>query len=153
MRIDTNASAMRQAIYVKIATPTEPSSHAWSFSARNSAAGIIVAYQGTDPSTPVDASSGQPNPASISITAPALSTTVPGALLVGFFGTVSNPSITPPPGMIEQTETIQNAGKNKISLETADTLLAATGSSGTRTATASQGSANIGQLIAIRPLT
>ncbi|HET6918373.1 MAG TPA: hypothetical protein VFI46_02790 [Jiangellaceae bacterium] len=153
VRTDTNASAMRQAIYVKIATPTEPSSHAWSFSARNSAAGIIVAYQGTDPSTPVDASSGQPNPASTSITAPALSTTVPGALLVGFFGTVSNPSITPPPGMIEQTETIQNAGKNKISLETADTLLAATGSSGTRTATASQGSANIGQLIAIRPLT
>jgi len=153
VRVDTNASAMRQAIYIRIATATEPSSFTWSFSASMSAAGVIAAYQGADPTTPVDASSGQPNPASTSITAPALSTTVSGALLIGFFGTVGNPATTPPPGMIEQADVLQNAGKNKISLEAADTLLAATGSSGAQTATASQASANIGQLIAIRPLT
>jgi len=144
---------MRQAIYIRIATATEPSSFTWSFSASMSAAGVIAAYQGADPTTPVDASSGQPNPASTSITAPALSTTVSGALLIGFFGTVGNPATTPPPGMIEQADVLQNAGKNKISLEAADTLLTATGSSGTQTATASQASTNIGQLIAIRPLT
>jgi sugar lactone lactonase YvrE len=150
-RIDTNGSAMRQVVYTKFAAGSEPSSYTWSFSAKASSAGIIVAYQGIDVATPVDASSGQPNPASTAITAPALSASVPGTLLVGFFGTAGNAATAPPTGMIEQAEIIQSAGKNKMSLEAADAFLAGTGSSGTRVATAGSASANVGQLVALRP--
>jgi hypothetical protein len=151
VRLDVNSSTMRQAIYTKIAATSEPSSYTWSFSAKGSTTGIIAAYQGVDPTTPVDAASGQATAASTSITAPAVTTTVPGTLLVGFFGTAANPATTPPFGMIEQAELVQNAGKNKSSLETADAFLPATGSSGTRVATASTASTNVGQLVAIRP--
>jgi hypothetical protein len=151
VRVDTNTSNMRQAIYSKIATTAEPSSYTWTFSTKGSANGIIAAYQGVDPTTPVDTASGQPNDSSKSITAPALTTTVPGTLLVGFFGTASNSSTAPPSGMLEQAEVVQSGGKNKISLETADAFLPGSGSSGPRVATASAAAANVGQLLAIRP--
>ena len=72
-------------------------------------------------------------------------------LLVGFFGIANNPSITEPEGMVEQVEVVQNAGKDKLSMEAADEVLSATGSSGPRTASANQTGATIGQLVALRP--
>jgi hypothetical protein len=152
VRVDTNGSTMRQAVYARTATASEPSTYSWSFSAGTaSAGGLVLAYRGVDTSASVDASSGQPNASSGAITAPTLTTTVPDTLLIGFFGIANNPSITEPPGMIEQVEVVQNAGKDKLAMEAADEVLSATGSSGSRAATANQSGANIGQLVALRP--
>jgi hypothetical protein len=151
-RVDTHGSTMRQAVYHRVATATEPSSYSWGFSARTaSTGGLVLAYQGVDTVTPVDAASGRPNTASSSITAPALSTSVSETLLVGLFGVANNPTITEPPGMLEQAEVVQNAGRDKLAMEAADSVLPGTGSSGAMTATANKSGDNIGQLIALRP--
>jgi len=152
VRVDTDGSTMRQAVYTRTATSGEPSAYSWSFSARTaSAGGLVVAYHGVDTASPIDASSGRANAESDAITAPSLSTTVTDTLLVGFFSIANNPSITEPPGMIEQAEVVQNAGKDKLSAATADEVLPASGGSGSRTATANQSGVNIGQLVALRP--
>lgn len=76
---------------------------------------------------------------------------MPDTLLVGFFGLANNPSIQPPPGMVERTETRQNGGSNRLALEAADQVLQAAGSTGPRTAAASNSGVSIGQLVALRP--
>ena len=152
VRTDTNATAMRQAVYNKVATSNEPKSYSWDFSPRRSTAGIILVYQGAAGVSPVESSSGEPSSgASNSVTAPGVSPTATDSLVVGFFGMVGNPSITPPPGMFERAEIAQNGGPARIVLEASDELRPPSGATGARTATGTQSQANIGQLVVIRP--
>ncbi|MBA3430786.1 MAG: putative Ig domain-containing protein, partial [Actinobacteria bacterium] len=88
VRADTDGTAMRQAIYYKVATSSEPRTYKWTFSARRSTAVVIAAYQGAASVVAIDAHDGQANPASTSISAPGVSTSMPDAVLVGFFGMV-----------------------------------------------------------------
>ncbi len=152
VRTDTNGTAMRQAIYYKVAASNEPKSYSWSISPKRSAAGMILAYQGAATASPiVEASSGQANLVSREIFAPGIAPTSGEALLVGFFGVASNPTITPPSQMIERAEIAQNGNPNRIVLETADQILGPPDPTGSRAATASQAGLSIGQLVAIRP--
>jgi hypothetical protein len=151
VRTDTNGSAMRQAVYFKVATSNEPRSYSWGFSPRRSTAGIILVYQGAAGVSPVEASSGQVSGASNSVTAPSVSTAATDYLVVGFFGMAGNPSVTPPAEMLERAEIVQNGGQTKIMLEASDELRPPSGPTGARTATGSQSRANIGQLVVIRP--
>ena len=151
IRTTTNGTAMRQAVYYRIATASEPSSYRWTFSDTRSAAATILAYRGAAAATPVNASTGRTNASSTSVVANSVTTTVPNALLVGFFGLASNPSVNPPTGMIEAAEATQSGGQDKMVIEAADALLPASGATGNRTAVASSAAVNIGQLVAIRP--
>jgi hypothetical protein len=152
VRDDANGSTMRQAIYRRVAASGEPSSYAFGLSARTSSVvGEIVAYEGVDTLSPVDGSSGAPSSVSGVITAPPATTTVDDTMLVGFFGIESNSSITPPDGMIEQVERVQNAGRDKLTLAAADQVLSAAGASGPRSAAIDKNGDAIGQLVALRP--
>ena len=86
IRTTTNGTTMRQAVYYRIATASEPSSYRWTFSDTRSAAATILAYRGAAAATPVNASTGRTNASSTSVVANSVTTTVPNALLVGFFG-------------------------------------------------------------------
>jgi hypothetical protein len=143
----TSGTAMRQVVYTKVATSTEPASYAWTF-AKSSAAGAVLTYRGA---TSVESSSGRANPPSKNITASSTSAGLVGSIVIGVFGMANNPMVKPPAGMVEQVEVAQNGGKAKVSIELADSIVRFAGSTGDRTATATQGGANVGQLLVIRP--
>jgi Calcineurin-like phosphoesterase len=140
----------RQAVYWKLAGANEPASYTFTFSAPKSAAGGIVAYAGVNPITPIDAHSGRANAASTSVTAPSLTTSAPGAMLVFFGGTRPTATFTPPPGMQERWDRAAG-GSFPTSTEAADQLLTSAGASGTRVARATSSNTSIGQLVALRP--
>ena len=147
---DVSGSALRQVLFYRFATASEPTSYTWALGASRAAAGAMTAYRGVDTTQPIDVSNGQANASSTSITAPTVTTIVIDTLLVGAFGTATNPTVTPAAGMIEQSE-ILTTGKNKLAIEVADQIRAAAGSTGARVATADKAAVNIGQLVALRP--
>ena len=152
VRLDINATTMRQAIFVRTAGGSEPGSYTFSLSTAQSAAGGIVAYSGVDGSNPIDAHGGQANAASTSITAPSISTTGPDRMLVGFFGTAALTTIAPPAGMTERfDQTVPATNQFKVTSEASDASVAATGATGPRVALAANSAANVGQLVALRP--
>ena len=145
-----SGSNLRQVVYVRVAAAGENASYTWAFSSSVTAAGIIDAYVGVDPAQPVDVSGGLANASSTSILAPSISKST-GVLLIGFFGTLTNATIAPPTGMVEQAETVAT-GKQKLALETADQILGVAALTGTRTASADKAAVNIGQTIVLRAI-
>ncbi len=153
LRRDNNGSILAQAVYYKFATATEPASTTWGISPNNRAVGAIIAYRGVDTAAPINASGGQINAFSLSVTAPSVTTTVANARLVGFFGTTNgNTSFTSPSGMAERIDVGTGAGPNGVTITVTDSIQADAVASGTRTATAKTAAANIGQLVALRPV-
>jgi hypothetical protein len=151
VRLDINATTMRQAVFVKTAG-AEPGSYTFSLSSAQSATGGIVAYSGVDGSNPIDAHGGQINAASTSITAPSITTGGPDRMVVGFFGTAALTTIGPPASMTERfDQTVPATNQYKVTGEASDAPLAAAGATGQRTALAANSAANVGQLVALRP--
>ncbi|MGZ6557585.1 MAG: hypothetical protein ACXVEY_12180, partial [Actinomycetota bacterium] len=156
IRSDAAGTSMTQFAYYKRAGASEPSSYSWSFSSARLATGVVIAYSGVSTVSPVGVSGGQVNASSISIAAPAVSTTVADSLVVGFFGIFTNTTITPPSGMIEQGEQAATlSGKQKpaigVTTEVADLVQPVVGSTDSRTATGAKAAVNIGQLIVLIP--
>jgi chitodextrinase len=151
VRKDQNSTTMGQWIFVKVAGSAEPASYTFTLSASQAAAGGILSYTGVNTSSPIDTSGGQSNASSMAVTAPSITTSVPNALVVGFFGIASAATITAPAGMSERGEQASTAGSFKVDSEVADALQSAAGASGSKIAAATGSSANIGQLVALRP--
>ena len=149
-------NSVRQAVYVKVATASEPSAYTWTLSTSTSRrlAGGIISYAGVDTAQPVDAHAGATNAGGgTAVTAPSVTTTVENALLVHLAAVNAEGSLTPPTGMTERWE--QTAWKadspRDVTASTSDNTQAATGATGPRTATASNPGPNIGVLLALRP--
>jgi hypothetical protein len=133
----------------------DPSSSTWTFSRRRSAAGIVVAYEGVDPSDPVVAADGAPNRGSTAITAPSVKVKDVGALLVGIFGVAARARVHLPPGMVAQAQARAWAigGAYPLAMRSADDVIDAAGSTGARVATATTAGAGVGQALLLRPAT
>ena len=152
VRQDVSGTTMRQAVFVRIAGASEPTTYVFTLSSSQSAAGGIVAYSGVDPTGPIDAHGGGVNASSTSITAPSITTTGPGAMLVGLFGIAQLTTQTPPAGMTERyDQAVPSTNTYKVTTAGADELAPAAGATGTRVAVAATSGINIGQLIALRP--
>jgi hypothetical protein len=152
VRTDTRGNALRQAVFVHVAAPGEPTSYTWSFSQALTAVGTIAAYSGVDTANPINAHNGQATASSTTITAPSVTTNVANAELVAFFGITGKTGLTPPSGMTEQREvSTPNGVGTKVTGALADALRLPSGATGSRVATAVDAGANIGQLVALRP--
>ena len=152
VRTDLNGTAVRKATYVRVAGGSEPASYVWGFDRRPSAVGSILAYSGVSGSTPVEASSGRANAASKLVTAPSVTTTSPGALVVGLFTVNKRAGLTPPTGMVERSEVSSPAAVTyPVTGESADLVRASAGASGDKAATSTLSGASIGQQIALTP--
>src|SRR5439155_22366620 len=103
IRRDNSTTALAMATDYNVALSTEPASYSWGLGSSNVAAsGGILAYANVDTSAPINASGGLVNGSSASVTAPSITTTVANTMLVGFFGSASSSSFTPPTGMTER---------------------------------------------------
>ena len=149
VRTDSNGTALRQALYVRTAQAGEPTSYTLGFGNKYSVSGAVLAYTGVSTSQPIDGATGLANASSNSISSTALTTTVSDTAVVGFFGTATNTTVSPPSGMREQAEIA--AGRDKVTSEAADLLQPGAGSTGARIATSTAAAVNIGQLVALRP--
>jgi streptogramin lyase len=150
--INPNALHLVQADYVHVLGTNEPQSYTWNFSAANGASGGIVAYGGVDPVKPVDASSGAVTPATATqFTAPSITTSQPGDVLLDVTGIGVNRTLMAPAAMTPEYTNATTASGQKTQILAADQVLASAGASGSRTVTADAAAVGIAQLIALRP--
>ena len=136
--------------YYHVAGAAEPASYSWTLSTSTTGSAGIARYSGVSNASPLDvpASTAGNSAAVSSLAVPAVTTTRPGALLIG--GAAVNSSnltvlITAPGGMTERWDL---GGKRH---EYDDALQAAVGSSGSRTWTFSAARAAAAWLAALRP--
>ncbi len=150
LAVRTNSTTVQgQAVYWALGNVA---SYAFTLGGAPTIIGFTLAYTGVDNTTPMDvAAVGQANVSGTLITAPSIITVTANAMLVGFFGILSNSTFSLEFGTHRQSGSF--AGQNaSVSVDAADAVQAATGASGTKTATASVAAVNIGQLIALRPV-
>ena len=145
-----------KATYWHLVGAADPATYAWTFSVSSSAAAILLAYGGVDPTTPIDVFSNRTNTGiSAQVNATDVTTTVNGAMLVALFGIADGASFTPPTGMTERADVSQASGATttRVAAEAADQLRPTAGPTGglVRTATSTGNGYGIGQLIVLRP--
>jgi hypothetical protein len=141
-----NGTSMRQLVYWRVAG-SEPAGYTWSYGEGRAASGAIIAYSGVSATNPVQAFSAGTG-ATTAITAPSVTSTVAGAMIVGAFGINADSTIAPPAGMTERGEIVS---ATRLRTEVSDVVLSAAGPTGAKAATAATAAANVGQLIALRP--
>ncbi len=145
---NSNGSELTQRIYTKVAGTAEPASYQWSYDETRAASGGILAYRGVSTTAPIAIVGTVGRATSTAITAPSVTTSFDGAVVLGAFGINNGSSITQPAGMTERGEI---ASGSKIKTEVAEVVQASAGATGAKTATAASSGVNIGQLIVLRP--
>jgi len=151
VRVDTSGSTLRQAIYYRLATSSEPASYTWSFSGSTGAAGIIAAYRGVSTTSPIDAHSGRVNPSSTQVPTNAITTITNHSAVVALYGMAWNTTLNLPAALDERAEASMQRSRSRVALALGDRVAAVPGSTGTLTATSGKSSVSIGQLLALRP--
>ena len=149
-------NAIRQAVYYRVATSSDPTSYTWNLSVNTTRrlAGGLTAYSGVDTANPVDAANAAVQPAATTVlAAPSLTASVPGTQLLHLAAVNAEGTIAPPQGMDERWEASSPNGKSARDAlaAVADMGLASAGGTGVRTAVASQAGPNISMALLLRP--
>lgn len=134
----TGGFGNRLFVYRRVATGAEPARYTWRFGntpVHTGATGGIVSFSGVDTANPIDVQAGQTTPSSTSHTAPSLTTTVAGTMLLSTHSENSSVAWTPPAGMTERVDIAShNVGNSVgIALEMNTQPFAGPGATGTRT--------------------
>jgi hypothetical protein len=138
--------------YRRVAGASEPASYTWTYPENHTAAGAIAAYTGVDTSDPVQVTSGRVNGKSVSLTAPSITTTKPGTMVVGVFGVGRKTTINRPSGMKERADVASTNGTKNVTAELSELLLVGPAITGDKVATAGAAGKNAGQLIGLNPI-
>lgn len=152
IRADLAGGTLTQALYYKFRAAGD-GAYTWDGWGAAAAAGIVVAYRGATVANPVDASAAQTgNGDAVSI--PALTTSIGGTVIVGFFGKAWGDSNFPQPAAMASRENEETGGGNNgVSLLAADEVRTGPGTTTARTSDfGAPGRAWIGQAVALRPL-
>src|SRR5690606_2750085 len=100
-----SGNSNRLASYYRVANAAEPASYTWTFSASNSGAvGGIASFRGVDTTTPIDDEAGQATGTGLGHTAPSVTTSLDGGMLVTAHELSSAVTWTPPGGMTEAVD-------------------------------------------------
>ena len=152
-RQNANTSSVAAAYY-RVAGASEPASYTWTLSNGHAGAvGGILSYSGVDNALPIDVSAKAATPRSLSHTAPSVTTSLAGAMLITIHEYSSARVWTPPPGMTERVDMASGAAGNAgVTLEMNELLLDVAGAGGAKTARASANSDTGATIsIALRP--
>jgi hypothetical protein len=141
----TNGNFIRQATYYRIASSSEPASYTWTWTGSQPAAGGMMAYYGVKGSSPLDVV-GAANTANntTTVTAPGLTTSAGGALVLAFFASNSNSTYSTAAGMAER----HDAATTGMSNATDDMSQVTAGATGDKTSTASASGRVVGHQVA-----
>lgn len=151
-RVDSTNFVVAE-LYMKVAGGSEPASYTLDHAgAVSHDIGVIIAYSNPHPVTPQDVFGGQTNTSlSTSATAPSITTTGTNKRVIGIFcGNNEDFTWTPPSGMTERVDVQAASGAgHRGTICITDELVAASGATGTRVATASDVVFSICFLIAL----
>ncbi len=138
-QVQANPNSSVLATYYRVAGASEAASYTWTLSSSHSGAvGGIITYSGVDTSAPIDVSAQATTPNDSVHTAPSVTTTQAGDMLITVHEYTSTRSWLPPTGMTERVDiaSVSNTSSG-VTLEMNELLLGAAGPTGTKTATAS----------------
>lgn len=139
------------ATYRRFAGGSEPTSYSWSISPTARASGGIARFSGVDSSNPIaDANDSNASNSSASLAVGSVTPSSGNTMLVGVFASDSNATFLAPGGMTERFD-LSNVNAGGPATMVATQGQASSGSSGSRTATASLSARWAAQLIALRP--
>ncbi|MGH9036253.1 MAG: hypothetical protein ACRD0O_10855, partial [Acidimicrobiia bacterium] len=152
----TSTGALRQAVYYRVATDSEPSAYTWALDTNTTRrlAGGLTAYSGVDTTDPINGHGASIQTAdSTAVSAPSLDASMPDALLLHLAAVNAEGTITPPEGMTERWEASSPNPKNSRDAlaASADVGIGGTGPTGVRTATTSQAGPSIAVALLLRP--
>jgi hypothetical protein len=147
VRVDSNGTTMRQAIYRKIAAGGDAAS-TWTLNKAQATVVQTLAYRGVDTTNPVVASAGQVT-TTATLTSPAVAT-VSGSPVLTVAGIARQTTLTPPSTLTERSENASTSSSYKISADAADTVATGT-TAGPFTTTAGGSAAGIAQTVSLRP--
>jgi hypothetical protein len=127
------------AVYYRVATAGEPANYTWTFNGSTGSAGGIQAFSGVDLTDPYDVENGLPTATGLSHAAPAVTTTTANSMVVTTHAFASGATWTPPAGMTQAYDVSANPVPDEfgVSIIGSYAIQAAAGSTGTKTATAS----------------
>jgi hypothetical protein len=154
VRADTIPGVLGQAVYVKVAGAAEPPSYTWTLSDFRRMAGGITTYAGVDTAQPVDVHAATVSPdGATALTAPSVTTTVAGTLLVHVAAISAEGNLDPAPGMTERWEAASPNGSNSRDAlaSVSDAPQPVAGPTGPRTVTATRPGPRIAAHLALRP--
>lgn len=142
--IQASGTSSKQATYYKAAGGSEPSSYSWTFGSSTGSAGGIATFYNINTSNPVNVENGQATASSLSHATPSVTTTVANTMVVATHSFTSSATWTPPAGMTEVVDRASTSvpNTNGISIEISYAAKAASGATGTKTATASSNAKN-----------
>lgn len=135
----TNANSSVLATYYRVVGAGEGASYTWTISSSHrGAVGGIVTYSGVDTSAPIDVSAQAATPNDSVHTAPSVTTTQAGDMLITVHEYTSTRSWLPPTGMTERVDiaTVSSTSSG-VTLGMNELTLDAAGPTGAKTATAS----------------
>ncbi|OGG73871.1 hypothetical protein A3A40_02570 [Candidatus Kaiserbacteria bacterium RIFCSPLOWO2_01_FULL_54_20] len=134
--------------YWKVAGDSEPAAYTWTITPQTRAVGGITRYTGVDATNPIDTSSGNTGRSNVA-TAPSITTASSNEELVTLFAADARVQFSAPTGMVEKYDT--SNGSSPSTAED-DSLQAAAGATGPKTATISSSRRNwAAQLVALHP--
>jgi RHS repeat-associated protein len=148
---NTANTSSTESIYWHVAGASEPATYNFTFSAPTEATGAIVGYTGADPNTPIDASAAATDTNTTSHVAPAVTTTGANETLLVTISAAPSTVVTPATGMAERWQQATSAPVGNVTSEGADQIVAAAGSTGTRTLATAQAASSVLHTIAVRP--
>lgn len=145
-------TAMRQVVFVHTVgnLANEGTPYLFTFGAKSTVSGMIVAYRGVHPTEPVLVSGSTSRTNANTIPLPELQNPIAGSLLVGALGIATNATITAPTGMLLQSSA-SLPSPVKVRAALTDDVLESTGSTGARTAATSKAGNSIGQALILNP--
>jgi hypothetical protein len=154
LREEAITDAVRQAVYVRVAEASEPSSYTYTSSVAQRLAGGITTYTGVDTADPVDAVGVALNStAATTVKSPSITTSAPNARLVQLVAVNAEGKLYPPKGMTERWEarSPSRSSKRDALASSSDARQSAAGPSSSVSATASQRGRSIVVVLALRP--
>lgn len=152
LRKDAAGTDETKITYWRVSDGAEPATVRWQFSKAQPAVGSISAYSGVSTTTPIQASAGQVNASSRSITTPSVTTTAPREMVVSLYGIGRGSDLTTPPQLTARSEIASPTTiPYKVAAATADHVATSAGGTGTTTATSSVTGPSVGQTVALTP--
>ena len=151
VRSDASASALRQAVFYRVAAGSEPASYTFSLSGARTAGGGMALYRGVSTTTPIEANSGRIGGSGTQVITSPVTTLTPNAAVVAIFAAAWNTTVVPPSTMLDQAGVSFQRSTQRLAFRLADRVQPTPGGSGTLNATLGRSAANIGQLYVLRP--
>ncbi|NND03271.1 MAG: hypothetical protein HKN91_10830, partial [Acidimicrobiia bacterium] len=153
---DEGGSDIKQGIYWRIATSSEPPNYGFTLSSgqTDTAAGAIAAYRGVDPTAPIHTFASLDNGTALALDAPSVTTTLAGTTVVAFYSVRDLNQIDPAAAMTERWDVGSNAAvgdPNETRIAAAEEQWGAAGPTGIRTATAGASAGGVAHMVALAP--